>query len=219
MPMVQRPIANVPILFRAPRLVTTKPGGGGDRSPLPANRGRAPEVHLRRIFIPPVAVIRNENPKLIVEQALLNAPEINISAENIGDPLGTGRMPSGGPGGPFGFGDGPGPGIGKDGGPGVGDGGRGKPPVRLSRQPQLIYKVEPEYSEDARKVHFQGTVILAIMVDANGTPSNIRVLRSVGLGLDERAMQAVAKWKFRPAMSGDHTVAAPATVEVSFHLL
>jgi TonB family protein len=218
MPLVQRPLANVPIALKAPRPAMTKPSGGGDRSPLPANRGRAPEVHVRKIFMPPVAVIRNENPKLIVEQALLNAPEINISAENIGDPLGTGRMPSGGPGGPYGYGDRPGSGIGHDSGPGV-DGGRNKPPVRLSRQPQLIYKVEPEYSEDARKVHFQGTVILAIEVDANGMPSNIRVIRSVGLGLDERAIQAVAKWKFRPAMSGDHTVAAPATVEVSFHLL
>jgi TonB family protein len=193
-----------------------KPGGGGDWSLLPANRGRAPEVHVRKIFIPPVAVIRNENPKLIVEQALLKAPEINISAENVGDPLGTGHMPSGGPGGPYGYGDGPGSGIGRDSGPGV-DGSRSKPPVRLSRQPQLIYKVEPEYSEDARKVHFQGTVVLAIEVDSNGSPSNIRVV--VGLGLDERAIQAVAKWRFRPAMSGDHAVAAPATVEVSFHLL
>ena len=68
-------------------------------------------------------------------------------------------------------------------------------------------------------MHFQGTVILAIQVDPNGMPSHIRVVRSVGLGLDERAIQAVSKWKFRPAMSGDHEVAAPATVEVSFHLL
>lgn len=217
-PLVQRPLANVPIALRAPRIVTAKPGGGGDRSLLPANRGRAPEVHVRKIFMPPVAVIRNENPKLIVEQALLNAPEINISAENIGNPLGTGRMPSGGPGGPYGYGNVTGQGIGNESGPGV-DGGRSKPPIRLSRQPQLIYQVEPEYSEDARKVHFQGTVVLAIEVDSNGFPSKIRVVHSVGLGLDERAMQAVARWRFRPAMSGDHAVAAPATVEVSFHLL
>ncbi len=94
-----------------------------------------------------------------------------------------------------------------------------RPKVKLSRQPQVIYKVEPEYSEEARKMHFQGTVILAIDVDANGVPANMRVVRAVGLGLDERALQAVAKWKFRPAMSGDHAVTAPALVEVSFHLL
>ena len=53
---------------------------------LPAQRGRAPEVHVRKIFMPPLAVIRNENPKLIVEQALLTAPDFNISAGNVGDP-------------------------------------------------------------------------------------------------------------------------------------
>ena len=79
--------------------------------------------------------------------------------------------------------------------------------------------MEPEYSEDARKVHFQGTVVLTIEVDTNGLPSNIRVVRAIGLGLDERAVQAVEKWRFRPAMSGDHPVIAPALVEVSFHLL
>ena len=57
---------------------------------LPAQRGRAPEVHVRKIFMPPVAVIRNENPKLVVEQALLTSPDFNISAANIGDPAGTG---------------------------------------------------------------------------------------------------------------------------------
>jgi TonB family protein len=218
MPLVQRPLANVPIALRAPRIVMAKPSGGGDRSLLPANRGRAPEVHVRKIFIPPVAVIRNENPKLIVEQAMLNAPEINISAENIGDPLGVGRVPSGGLRGHLGLGDGDGSDIGPGSGKG-GDGGSNKQRARLSRQPQLIYQIEPEYSEDARKVHFQGTVVLAIDVDSNWLPSNIRVVRSVGLGLDERAIQAVAKWRFRPAMSGDRAVAAPATVEVSFHLL
>jgi TonB family protein len=83
----------------------------------------------------------------------------------------------------------------------------------------LIHQVEPEYSEEARKVRFQGTVILSIEVDTNGMPANIHVVHSIGLGLDERAMQAVEKWRFRPALSGDRPVTAPAMVEVSFHLL
>jgi len=219
LPPVQSPVRSLPITLRAPRLVAAKVGGGGDRSPLPAQRGRAPEVHFRKIFIPPVAVIRTEHPKLIVEQALLNAPEVNISAPNIGDPLGVGDANSGGPGGPYGIGNGPGKGYGP-GGPGEGFGGEvASPRPRVTRQPQLIYSIEPEYSEDARKVHFQGTVVLSIEVDTTGLPSHIRVVRSLGLGLDERAIQAVAKWKFRPAMSGDHAVPAPAVVEVSFHLL
>jgi protein TonB len=215
-----KPLANnVTIALRAPRRLAAKPGGGGDRSVLPAQRGHAPEVHVRKIFMPPVAVIRNENPKLVVEQALLSTPDFNISATNVGDPSGVLHGSPGGSGGPFGIG------TGKDGdlsggfGPGGPGGDGNKAKVRLSRQPQVIYKVEPEYSEDARKVHFQGTVILAIEVDANGVPANIRVVHSLGLGLDERAIQAVAKWRFRPAMSGDRAVTAPAVIEVSFHLL
>ena len=217
LPPVQPALPNVPIALRAPRIVTAKQGGGGDRSMLPAQRGHAPEVHVRRIFIPP-AVIRNENPKLIVQQASLTAPDFNISATNVGDPLGVGRLPSGGLRGPGGFGNGPGRGFGDEPGDGF-HGEASSPKARLTRQPQLIYSVEPEYSEDARKVHFQGTVVLSIQVDPSGMPSKIRVVRSVGLGLDERAIQAVEKWRFRPAMSGDHPVPAPATVEVSFHLL
>jgi periplasmic protein TonB len=217
-PPVQPPMRNVSIALRVPRSVLAAKRGGGDRSVLPAQRGRAPEVHARKVFIPPVAVIRNENPKLIVEQALLTSPDFNISAVNVGDPRGTGLVPSGGTGGPFGIGSGTGGDVGP--GPGhSGDGGASKPRPRLTRQPQLIYQVEPEYSEDARKVHFQGTVILSIEVDTNGMPSNIRVVHSIGLGLDERAIQAVAKWRFRPAVAGDRPVVAPAMVEVSFHLL
>jgi protein TonB len=219
-PPAKPAVQNILIALRAPRKLAAKPGGGGDRSVLPAQRGRAPEVHVRKIFMPPVAVIRNENPKLVVEQALLTTPDFNIAATNVGDPFGVPSGSPGGPGGPSGYGKGRGN-YGGDGdgnnGPGVGEG--NKPKVRLSRQPQVIYKVEPEYSEDARKVHFQGTVILTIDVDANGVPANIRVVHSLGLGLDERAIQAVAKWRFRPAMSGDHAVTAPAVIEVSFHLL
>jgi periplasmic protein TonB len=205
------------VVLRAPRLVMSKSGGGGDRSPLPPNRGRALEVHVRRIFIPP-ATIRNENPKLIVEQAALTAPDFNISTTENGDPFGKGKFPSNGPGGPFGVGGGEGPGSGdhKESG---NDGAPTPPKVKLSRQPQIIYQVEPEYSEEARKVRFQGSVLIAIDVDANGRPSNLRVVRAAGLGLDEKALAAVERWRFRPALSGDRPVAAPALVVVSFHLL
>jgi TonB family protein len=209
------------VSLRAPRIVTQKPGGSGDHSPLPAQKGKLPDPPVRKIFMPPVAQIRNENPKLVVEQALLNAPEISISADQVGDPFSNGKFPSGGTGGPNGIGNGHGGLYGDDIGPGKFSAppAGASPRVKLSRQPQLIYSVDPEYSEEARKMRFQGTVVLMIDVDVNGRPSNIRVVRSVGLGLDERAIDAVGKWKFRPALSGDRPVAAPAIVEVSFHLL
>ena len=66
--------------------------------------------------------------------------------------------------------------------------------------PTLVYKVEPEYSEEARKARYQGIVLLYIEVDVNGRAQNMRVISSLGLGLDEKAMDAVKKWKFRPGM-------------------
>ena len=59
--------------------------------------------------------------------------------------------------------------------------------------PRLTYKVEPEYSEEARKAKYQGTVVLAIEVWPDGKAHNIRVIRSLGLGLDQKAIDAVQK--------------------------
>jgi TonB family protein len=85
--------------------------------------------------------------------------------------------------------------------------------------PELLHAEEPEYSEEARKSQMQGTVLLEIEVDVNGRVSNVRVVKSLGLGLDEKAKEAVLKWRFRPAMAGGKVVAAPAQVRVTFHLL
>ena len=85
--------------------------------------------------------------------------------------------------------------------------------------PRLTYKVEPEYSEEARKAKYQGTVVLAIEVWQDGRAHNIRVIRSLGLGLDKRAIQAVQKWKFVPGKKGSVPVKVRANVEVNFRLL
>jgi TonB family protein len=82
-----------------------------------------------------------------------------------------------------------------------------------------LFKVDPEYSEEARKAKYSGTVLISLIVDANGKAQNIRVVRSLGLGLDEKAMEAVAKWKFKPGMKGGQAVAVQATIEVNFRLL
>ena len=89
----------------------------------------------------------------------------------------------------------------------------------MSALPQVLWKIEPEYSEEARKVRHQGTVMLALEVDSDGHPRNIRVTRSLGLGLDERAMDAVARWRFKPGIYNGRPVSAPVSVEVSFRLL
>jgi TonB family protein len=85
--------------------------------------------------------------------------------------------------------------------------------------PQLIAKVEPEYSEEARKAKFQGTVVLTVVVDEKGNPRDLKVLRPLGLGLDQKAIEAVEKWRFKPGMKDGRPVAVLATVEVNFRLL
>ena len=86
-------------------------------------------------------------------------------------------------------------------------------------QPALIFKTEPEYSEEARKARLQGTVELRIVVDTQGLAQNISVSHSLGLGLDGRAIDAVKKWKFRPGKVNGKPTAVAALVEVNFRLL
>ena len=85
--------------------------------------------------------------------------------------------------------------------------------------PVLLFKKEPEYSEEARKAKYQGTVTLYVIIGVDGRVRESRVMRSLGLGLDEKAIEAVNQWKFKPAYSNGQPVEAPSTIEVQFRLL
>lgn len=85
--------------------------------------------------------------------------------------------------------------------------------------PALIFKVEPDYSEAARKAKFQGSVVLSLVVEANGKPSDIRVVKSLGMGLDEEAIAAVMQWRFEPGMKDGQPVRVMASINVNFRLL
>ena len=221
LPPVKNAVARLPdaVHIFAPRLAAAQAGGGGQRSPLPPSKGQAPPRAVTRVFVPPMAV-RLDHPQLPVIQALLDSPEVNIHTQ-IGDPLGQLGPASGGPGGPNGIGSGIGTGIGDTKGSGLGNH-FGPPNYRelgITVEPKIIHSEEPEYSEEARKARYQGTVLLAIEIGTNGRVSNIRVLRGLGLGLDEKAIAAVEKWIFKPAMASGRAVASPAQVSVTFHLL
>ncbi len=204
-------------------------GGGGDRSPLPASKGKPPKAALRQ-FVAPQAVVNNLNPKLSMEMAILAPPDVRlpqVDMTEIGDPLGKIGPRSNGPGSNGGIGSGSngGDGPGKRGGVGPGeDGGAGLDGgvFRVGdgvTAPHLLLKVEPEYSEEARKAKYQGTVVLRVEVDASGRATNIRVQHSLGLGLDEKAIEAVRKWKFSPGKKDGKPVTVAALVEVNFRLL
>jgi TonB family protein len=85
--------------------------------------------------------------------------------------------------------------------------------------PAVIFKTDPEYSEIARKLYARGAVMLTIIVDPNGTARDIKVVKSLGFGLDEKAIEAVEKWKFRPGMKSGQPVNVRATIEVNFRLI
>ncbi len=202
-------------------------GGGGDRSPAPANKGRAPKFAPRQ-FVPPAAVVNNANPKLLMDPALIGPPDVRTPNNNMavwGDPLAKLGPPSNGNGSGGGIGSGENGGVGPGDGPGFGpgrDGGRGgeiySPGGGVSA-PALIFQIDPEYSEEARKAKYSGVVVLSIEVDQTGRTRNLHVAKGVGLGLDEKAIEAVKQWRFKPGLKNGKPVIVRAQVEVNFRLL
>jgi len=85
--------------------------------------------------------------------------------------------------------------------------------------PSLLYKLDPEYTEEARFAKYSGTVVLYLEVGPDGIGRNIRVVKGIGLGLDECAIAAIEKWRFKPATEDGAPVTVQAHVEVNFRLL
>ena len=202
-------------------------GGGGDRSPTPPSQGKLPRI-AKRQFTPPSATVNNPDPKLVMEPTIVVQPEAQlpqIASNQYGLPTGIPGPPSNGPGSGGGIGTGKGGGVGSGSGVGYGPGsgaGTGGGVYKIGggvSAPVPIFKPEPEYSEEARKAKFQGAVLLAIVILPDGSTSNIRVIRPLGLGLDEKAIEAVQKWKFRPSLKDGRPVPVSANVEVNFRLL
>ena len=220
----------------APNLAPYKPtpkadsmhggGGGGDRSPTPVSKGKLPKLANKQ-FVPPM-ISHVENPKLVMDPTLIIQPDANIpkvNTDQLGDPLAKSGLASNGFGSGGGMGSGRGGGVGPGSGPGFGPGSGGNMGGGAYRigggvsQPTLLVKVEPEYSEEARKAKFQGAVVLQIIVDEKGNPRDIKVIRPLGLGLDQKAIEAVEKWKFSPGKKDGKAVPVIAQIEVNFRLL
>lgn len=202
-------------------------GGGGDRDKLPASKGALPRSSWEQLA-PPAVVVRNENPKLAVEPTVVVPPEIHLSLPQmgpLGDPLSSILgPPSSGTGSGGGIGSGRGGGVGSGRGPGVGPGwggGIGGGAYRVGggvSAPRVIYAPDPEFSEEARKAKYQGTVVLWVVVGPDGRTHDIRIQRSLGMGLDERAIDAIRQWRFEPGRKNGLPVAVMVNVEVNFQL-
>jgi TonB family protein len=201
-------------------------GGGGERNPVPATKGMAPKFSMTQIAPPMV----HTNPESKIEATLLGPPELKIASPNLdnyGDPLAKLVTGSGGPGGGSGIGTGTGTGIGSGSGGGLGPGSGGgtgggafRAGVGGVGSPTCLYCPNPQYSEEARKAKYQGMVLLQIVVTPDGRATEIEVVKGPGLGLEEKAVEAVKQWRFKPALGPNgKPVPTIITVEVQFRLL
>jgi len=219
---VQQAVKNVILIAPMPvkpiEVKANQGGGGGSRSPLPPLKAQLPKPAPKQ-FVPPLVTI--EHPALVMDASLIAPPDAWAAPTGaIGNPLGQigggGGFGSGG-----GIGNGRGNGIGNGNGSGYGGGaGGGVYSVgNGTSAPVLISKVDPEYSEEARKAKYSGSVYLSIVVNTDGKAEDIKVVKSLGMGLDEKAMEAVQKWRFKPGMNKGTPVRVRAQVEVNFRLL
>jgi protein TonB len=234
---ITKPKENITLIAPSDDIPPMKPsktlsgggGGGGDRDKLQASKGRLPKLSMEQI-VPPVVVVRNDHPKLTAEPTVVVPPQVHLavnnSMPNLGDPMS--HLPSGPPsngtGSGGGIGSGSGGGVGSGDGPGFGPGhggGTGGGVFHVGggvSAPKAVFSPDPEYSEEARKAKYQGTCVLWLIVGPDGRPRDVRVTRTLGLGLDEKAVEAVRQWKFDPAMKDGKPVAVQISVEVSFRL-
>ena len=197
-------------------------GGGGARELLVASRGTPPKTNLEQIAPPTVHVA--ENPKLAAPPAVI-VPNVELAhSATIGDLKGVLGPTSDGTGTGSGIGNGYGGGLGSGNGRGVGPGsiaGIGGGIYHVGggvSQPRLIKEVDPEFSDEARKARFQGVVLVSVVIGPDGLVHQAQTLRPIGMGLDEKALEAARQWRFEPAKKDGRPVAVYAQIEVNFHL-
>lgn len=193
-------------------------GGGGQRGPTPVSKGRLPafaKIQITPPKAPPMEQPKIQMPAPTIEvqkdlkMANNNMPNFGMpNSPLVGNSMGNGR----GSGIGSGSGSGLGPGSGGNYGGGVRQVGGGV------KGPIPIYQPDPEFSEEARKAKFQGVVTLQLIVDQHGLPQNVHVTRGVGMGLDEKAVEAVQHYRFKPATENGKPVAVYLNVEVNFEI-
>jgi protein TonB len=207
------PVPPPPVLPRAEKIG----GGGGQHDLAPVTQGHLPKLAQTQI-VPPKAP-PTIAPKLAIEPTVVVQKDLKLADNtmpNLGMPNSTLKG--------FSMGNGSGTGIGSGNGNGIGPGSGGNiggGPMHIGgsvRAPVLVYQVDPEFSEEARKAKFSGNVEVYLWVDEQGNPSHVRVVRGVGMGLDEKAVEAVRQYKFKPAMSNGKPVKVDMYVDVNFQI-
>jgi TonB family protein len=201
-------------------------GGGGEHSIVDPIKGHLPKIEKNPIV--PAQVETVDKPKLAMESAIMVQQNITLPDNPTLPTIGVKNssnvtLASGGQG-SNGIGNGSGGGLGNGTGDGYGPGYGGGAGGGLYRvgggvsAPVALNNVEAEFSDEARRAKYQGVCIISLIVDAQGNPQNPRVVRALGMGLDEKALEAVRKYRFKPAMKGNTPVPVMISVEVNFRL-
>ncbi|HEY2469718.1 MAG TPA: energy transducer TonB [Terracidiphilus sp.] len=203
-------------------------GGGGTNDNIDAIKGRNPKLDMHPLA--PVQIPHLDHPKLAVENSVAVPPEIKLPDNPTMTMIGVHNsanvtLISGGQGGPVGLGTGKNGGDGPGDGPGWGPGKNGgfggnvyTPGIGGVTQPVPIFTPEAEFSDEARRQKYQGVCVISVIIDAQGYPRNLQLVRTLGMGLDQKALEAVQKYRFKPARKDGKPVAARMTVMVNFRL-
>ncbi|HEY2471964.1 MAG TPA: energy transducer TonB [Terracidiphilus sp.] len=230
-PVKQETAINVDVsdILKAPKMAAPAGGGGGGGSHdiVDPMKGKLPP-RMKDPITPPMVPIL-EKPKLAFTPAINVQKDItlpdNPQLENFGVKNSTNvQLASNGSGGGGGMGSGYGGGLGSGNGNGYGPGTGGNTGGGVYRvgggvsAPVPIFTPEAEFSDEARRAKYQGVVLITLIVDAQGNPQNPRVTRPLGMGLDEKALEAVRKYKFKPAMKEGKPVPVMMSIEVNFRL-
>ncbi len=207
-------------------------GGGGRKEPSPPSFGRLPKAELRPPIVAPSPHLPEiKQPSLPVLPTIMAQPELLPKLDlslPLGDPTSRASVPSSGPGSGGGIGTGHGGGVGPGRGVGYGPGegwntGGGEPRIGggdIASRPIITFKPRPEWTEEARRNRIEGIVVLSATFAADGTVKHIRVLRGLGYGLDEKAIEAASRIRFIPARDArGNPVDWRGTIYVEFHLL
>jgi len=209
-------VTEVSIPPMAPMKAATMGGGGGQRGPTPVSKGSPPKFADQQIVPPKAPPL--QDPKIKIEPTVEVQKDVHMATNLPNFGLPNSPLPG------VSMGNGSGTGLGSGNGSGIGPGSGGNMgggPKRIGggvSAPVLIYSVEPEFSEEARKAKVAGNVLVNLWVDTNGLPSHVRVIRGVGMGLDEKAVEAVRQYKFKPAMENGKPVLVELNVEVNFQI-
>jgi protein TonB len=211
-------LTDIPVTPPLAKKAADMGGGGGTHDNAPVTQGRLPKLKQEQI-VPPKAP-PTIPPKLAVDPSVVVQKDLKMADSNLPN-FGIPNAPAAGvsslgTGNGGGIGSGDGRGIGPGSGDNVGGGvyrvGNGV------RAPVLTHEEEAEFSEEARKAKFSGNVMVSMVVDENGNPKSVRVIRGVGMGLDEKALEAARLYKFKPALKDGKPVKVLISLEINFQI-